>query len=145
MGAYKIKKSAWLRRRFIQSEILLDLESWFDVSEKLKEISKTDSTFQLLGDKSIMSMDSKTQNAYVLVEVLGIPKINYKVVDLEPCELLIYQYPQTAFDIDLVTLKARALSLMSVIMTPLEDHFHIVSDGLNLELHFFIQKDYIES
>ena len=145
MSAYKIKKSAWLRRRFIQSEILPNLESWFDISEKLKELSKTDSTFQLLGDKSIIAIDKNSQNSHVLVEVLGIPKVNLNVVDFEPCELLIYQYPQTAFSIDFETVKARALNLMSVITTPLEDHFHIVSDGLNLELHFFIQKDYIES
>ena len=145
MSAYKIKKSAWLRRRFIQSEILPNLESWFDISEKLKELSKTDSTFQLLGDKSIIAIDKNSQNSHVLVEVLGIPKVNLNVVDFEPCELLIYQYPQTAFSIDFETVKARALNLMSVITTPLEDHFHIVSDGLNLELHFFIQKDYIQS
>ena len=145
MSAYKIKKSAWLRRRFIQSEILPNLESWFDISEKLKELSKTDSTFQLLGDKSIIAIDKNSQNSHVLVEVLGIPKVNLNVVDFEPCELLIYQYPQTAFSIDFETVKARALNLMSVITTPLEDHFHIVSDGLNLELHFFIQKDYIHS
>jgi hypothetical protein len=145
MAAYKIKKIAWLRRRFIQSEALLGLESWFDVSEKLKELIKTDSTFQLVGDKTILSLDSKSQNAHVLVEVLGIPKINLKIVDHEPCELLIYQCPETAFSIDFATLKARALDLMGVIKLPLEDHFHIVSDGLNLELHFFIQKDYIHS
>ena len=145
MGAYKIKKKAWLRRRFIQSEALLDLGSWFDVSEKLKEISKTDSTFQLIGDKSIMALDSKSENAYVLVEVLGIPKINLKIVDLEACELFVYQCSETAFSVDFETLKTRALDLMSVIKLPLEDHFHIVSDGLNLELHFFIQKDYIDS
>jgi len=148
MGAYKIKKTAWLRRRFIQSEALLGLESWFDVSEKLKEIIKTDSTFQLVGDKTILSLDSKdlkSQNAHVLVEVLGIPKINLKIKDLEPCELLIYQCPEAAFSVDFETLKARALDMMGVIKLPLEDHFHIVSDGLNLELHFFIQKDYIHS
>lgn len=145
MAAYKIKKIAWLRRRFIQSEALLGLESWFDVSEKLKEIIKTDSSYQLVGDKTILRMDSKSQNAHVLVEVLGIPKINLKTIDVEAGELLIYQCPETAFSIDFDNLKARALDLMGVINLQLEDHFHIVSDGLNLELHFFIQKDYIHS
>ncbi len=145
MSAYKIKKSAWLRRRFIQSEMLLNLESWYDVSEKLKELSKTESSFQLLGDKSILSINKKSNRAHVLVEVLGIPKLNLKVVDFEPCELLIYQYPQSAFSIDFETVIARAFNMMSVIASPLKDDFHIVSDGLNLELHFFIQKDYIDS
>jgi hypothetical protein len=145
MAAYKIKKSARLRKRFIQSEALDKLEDWLDVSEKLKNQIKTDSTFQLVGDKTVVSINSVTQIGHVLVEVLGIPKVGLKHIDQEPCEFLLYSCPESAFDIDFETIKARAIDLMGVITHRLEDSFHIVSDGLNLELHFFIQKDYIHS
>lgn len=145
MAAFKIKKSARLRSRFIQSEALNKFESWFDISEKLKDQIKTDSTFQLVGDKTMLTIDTKTQTSHVLVEVLGIPKVGFKIIDQEPCELLIYSFPESAFEIDFDTVKARASDLMGVITHRLEDSFHIVSDGLNLELHFFIQKDYIHS
>lgn len=145
MAAYKIKKSARLRRRFIQSEALERFESWFDISEKLKDQIKTDSTFQLIGDKTVISINRKTGISHVLVEVLGIPKDGFKIIDQEPSELLIYNCPETPFEIDFESVKARAADLMRVITHRLEDTFHIVSDGLNLELHFFIQKDYIHS
>lgn len=145
MAAYKIKKSAQLRKRFIQSEALDNNESGFDVSEKLKDQIKTDSTFQIVGDKTIFRINPKTQISHVLVEVLGIPKVGFKILDLEPCELLVYSCPESAFEIDIEALKARAADLMGVITHRLEDSFHIVFNGLNLELHFFIQKDYIHS
>lgn len=145
MAAYKIKKSARLRKRFIQSEALERFESWFDISEKLKNQIKTDSTFQLVGDKTEISINLKTGISHVLVEVLGIPKDGFKILDQEPHELLIYACPETSFEIDFESIKARASDLMGVITHRLEDTFHIVSDGLNLELHFFIQKDYIHS
>lgn len=145
MAAYKIKKSARLRSRFIQSEALDKFEIGFDISEKLKDQIKTDSTFQLVGDKTVISYNAVTQSCHVLVEVLGIPKVGFKLIDQEPCELLQYACPESAFEIDFETLKARASDLMGVITHRLEDTFHIVSDGLNLELHFFIQKDYIHS
>lgn len=145
MAAYKIKKLSKLRRRFIESEALDKLENGFDISEKLKNQIKTDSTFQLIGDKTTISINSKTQIGHVLVEVLGIPKDGFRIFDQEPCELLLYTCPETSFEIDFETVKARAADLMGVITHRLEDTFHIVSDGLNLELHFFIQKDYIHS
>jgi hypothetical protein len=145
MAAYKIKKSARLRSRFIQSEALDKFGMGFDISEKLKDQIKTDSAFQLVGDKTIISHNAKTQISYVLVEVLGIPKVGFKLIDHGPCELLQYVCPESAFEIDFETLLGRASDLMGVITHRLEDTFHIVSDGLNLELHFFIQKDYIHS
>lgn len=145
MSTYKLKKIQWVRKRFVESEVLLSLGSWFDESFKLKEFIKLNSNFQLVGDKTIVKFDLKTSRANILVEVLGIPKINLKIIDYEPCDLLIYQCPETAFLLDFDALKARALDLMGGISLQLEEHFHIVSDGPNLELHFFIQKDYIHS
>lgn len=144
MAAYKIKKSARLRRRFIQSEALDNLSLWFDISESLKEKIKTDSTFQIIGDKSIVSVNPQTGVAHVMVEVLGIPKEGLKMIDLDPCELLIYDFPESAIEVDFDTIKTRARELSKVITHRLEDSYHIVFDGINLGLHFFIQKDYIE-
>lgn len=145
MAAYKIKKTARLRRRFIESEALERFESWFDISEKMKEQIKTDSTFQIVGDKSIVEVNYKTQVSHVLVEVLGIPQAGLQISDQEPSELLIYDFPESSFEIDFGAITVRAADLMSVITHRLEHSYHIVFDGLNLSLHFFIQKDYIES
>lgn len=145
MAAYKIKKTVRLRRRFIESEALERFESWFDISENLKEHIKTDSTFQIVGDKSVIAVNYKTQVGHVLVEVLGIPKVGLQIVDQEPCELLIYDFPESSFEIDFEAITTRAADLMKVITHRLEHSYHIVFNGLNLSLHFFIQKDYIES
>jgi hypothetical protein len=145
MAIQKIKKTSWLRRRFIQGKALRNLDTWLDEAEILKNKILTDSTYQLVGDKVILSFNPLTKIGHVLFEVLGIPGSSLQYVDLEPGDTLICELELGPFDVDFLTVIARAEALKQKITHSLEETFHIVFEGHNLALHFFIQKDYIQA
>lgn len=145
MAIQKVKKIHWSRRRFIVSPALKNLESWVDEAAALKSKIHTDSTYQIVGDKIILRVDSLTGAAHVLIEVLGIPQFNMPYIDFEPVDTLQCELSEGPFDVDFLTLLDRADTLRSRIGHDLESEFHIVLEGRNLTLHFFIQKDYIQA
>lgn len=145
MKSHKIKKTSWLRRRFIKSKALLEVLSWTDEASALREQILMDSAYQLVGDKVIVNINRKTQDAHVMIEVLGIPKIGLAFTDLEASTSLVYDFEESAFDVDFLTIKKRAEEIFRAVSYNLEDNYHIVFKAHNLALHFFIQKDYIES
>ena len=146
MAALKLKKMTWLRKRFAKSEALSNALDWMDVSESMKDSLLTSSSFQLVeAQKSIIEMNVKTGNAAVLIEVVGVPSTSIQTIDVGPSEALVYEYPMSVFDVDFLTLNKEASAIMAGIDHPLEEAFHIVFDGTHLALHFFIQKDYIQT
>ena len=145
MATQKIKKTSWLRRRFIKGSALQNPDSWVDEAFGLRKKIRSDSTFQLVGDKAELQVSFTRDEIHVLIEVLGIPQMGLSIIDQEPSEVLIYEFSEKAFEVDFATLKERAHELKRKISYPLEDSFHIVSEAENLALHFFIQKDYILS
>lgn len=145
MAIQKVKKISWSRRRFIVSAPLKNLEAWIDEAAALKTSIHTNSTYQIVGDKTILRVDSLTGACCVLIEVLGIPQFNMPYQDLEPVETLQCELSECPFEVDFLTLLDRADTLRSRIGHDLESKFHIVLEGRNLTLHFFIQKDYIQA
>lgn len=138
MAELKLKKISWLRRRFIQSVALHSLNDWSDVYEDLKREILTTSAFQLVGHKGVIQVESRSGTGHVLVEVVGVPKAGFESKDVEPQEVLVFEYPKTIFDVDFLTLKEEAKAIMSSIQKPLSETYHIVFDGNHLALHFFI-------
>lgn len=116
-----------------------------DEASLLREKILMDSAYQLIGQKVLLSINSRTQELRVMIEVLGIPKIGLSFTDIESKEGLIYEFPESAFDVDFLTIKKRAEDIIKAVSYNLEDNYHIVLEGKNLGLHFFIQKDYIHS
>ncbi|MBC7430378.1 MAG: hypothetical protein H7336_17320 [Bacteriovorax sp.] len=133
-----MKKISWLRRRFIRSASLHNLNDWPDAYEDLKEQILTSSAFQLVGHKKIIEISSTTSVGHVLLEVVGVPKPGFDSKDLEPQDVLVFDYPETGFNVDFLTLNQVVKGLMRGIPGPISDTYHIVFDGLNLSLHFFI-------
>lgn len=148
MTTTKLKKTSWGRRRFIKSEALPNLSSWSnwgDANEALRQRILSDSTYQMIGQKMILSLDVKTEVGNTLIEVLGIPRQDLAFLDMEPTSVLVYELEESPFDVDFLTVKKRAMEIMKGISYNLEDNFHIVAEGEKLGLHFFLQKDYIQS
>ncbi|MBC7712632.1 MAG: hypothetical protein H7177_04810 [Rhizobacter sp.] len=138
MADFKLKKISWLRRRFIRSASLQNLNDWTDVYEDLKEQILTSSAFQLVGHKGIIEINSTSGTAHVLLEVVGVPKAGFDSRDIEPQDVLVFDHPENSFSVDFLTLKKLATAIMKGIPGPISDTYHIVFDGLNLSLHFFI-------
>lgn len=145
MASLKLKKISWQRRRFIPSKALLDIHNWMDEREHLKESILNDSTFQVLGQKSVIEVNSVDFSARVLIEVVGIPKTELKSFDLEACDVLVFAVDSEALDLSFLELNSKAREILNGIAQPLSKTYHIVVEGAKLELHFFMQKDYIQS
>lgn len=145
MASITVKKKTWQRRRFIPSDALLNLHAWMDVAEDLKQRIFRDSTFQLLGNKTILEMNSQTGQGRVLLEVTGVPRASFESFDTIPTEVLVMECPESVFNLDFMTLKNRAAEVQKAISAPVALTYHIVLSGTKLELHFFVQKDYIQT
>ena len=127
-----------MRRRFVRSEILSNLNDWSDVFVDLKRTILASSAFQLVGSKSVVEIDTSTSKASVLIEVVGVPKTGILTEDHNPCEILVFEFPENAFNVDFLTLKSEAEAIISGIAQRLKPVYHIVFDGNHLALHFFI-------
>ncbi len=145
MAAIKLKKISWQRRRFIAGKALSDIHNWMDEKENLKEGILTNSTFQVIGQKSLIEVDSAALTTRVLVEVVGIPQAGLSSFDLEACDVLVFAPDESGLEMDFESLNARARDIIHGIAHPLSKTYHIVVEGAKLELHFFMQKDYIQS
>ncbi len=145
MAAIKLKKINWQRRRFIASAELLDLSLWMDADLLLRQKILTDSTYQLVGRKSIVEMSANFKKGRLLLEVVGVPKSDLPTFDVEAQTTLVWESPEEAFKVDFLALKERAGQVLQGSKQSLNDTYHIVLDGPKLELHFFVQKDYIHS
>lgn len=138
MAELKLKKINWQRRRFIRSASLAELSDWSDVYEDLKANILTETAYQLVGHKSIVEIESTTGQGHVLVEVVGVPKAGFPSEDVEPREVLVFDFQKSAFNVDFLALKHEAKAIMSGISHRLDSTYHIVFDGDHLALHFFI-------
>ena len=145
MSAIKLKKVSWLRRRFVKSEELADLSLWMDEDQKLREKMKTESGLQLVGRKSIIETNSKTQKGHLLLEVVGITQPGFLTQDVSESNVLVLECPEGPFHTDFLALNKKALQIINGTAHSISENYHIVLSGTKLELHFFIQKDYIHS
>lgn len=145
MGVLKLKKMKWQRRRFLKSAPITDLSSWMDVDASLRQRLLTESTFQLVGGKSILEISAQNQSASLLLEVLGVPTPSFLTVDLMPLEVLVLECPEESFKIDFEAVMGRARQVMNGAVQPISETFHLVIEGAKLELHFFRQKDYSQT
>ncbi|MBY0413516.1 MAG: hypothetical protein K2Q18_05095, partial [Bdellovibrionales bacterium] len=131
----KIKKISVLRKRFILGPSLLGQDlwpSWMDAALDLKQKIITDSTYQLVGDKVVLRVNEDSKSAQVLLEVLGIPQLGLRHLDQGPSEILIYEFPETIFDLDFAAIVDRAMALRTKIAHDLEEGYDIVFEGRNL-------------
>lgn len=143
----KMTKKAQLRKRFVSTGPLLNPENWAewsDLAATLKTQILKDSTFQLVGNKTILRIDSSGNRAHVLLEVLGIPQLGLGYTDQEALEVLVYEFPENIFEIDFFAVRDRARDIKRKIAHELDDVYDIVIEGHYLALHFFMQKDYIQ-
>lgn len=138
MNDLKLKKKSWLRRRFIVSPPLKSLNDWFDTYQGMKEQILTSSAFQLVGHMGVLEIESNSKTGRVLVEVVGVPRIGFLSKDIEAQEVLVFEHPRSAFEVDFLTLNQEARAIISEIRGSISDTYHIVFDGRNLALHFFI-------
>lgn len=134
----ELKKNSIGRRRFVKSATLHELFLWTDFYAKIIYEIQTSSTLQRVGKKKIIEINTKTNQAHLLVEVLGPPQLPFEILDMEPRVIFVYTHPLGIFEEDFNTIKKKAQSLKDQVLENLADFYHIVFDEEHLELHFFI-------
>lgn len=141
MSTLKLLKKSWGRRRFVQSDLISDLLAWEETALSLKEIILTKTNLQIVGPKVVIEL--RTQDARIMIEVLGLPVTIVAMTDFESSDVLIHPYPASIFEADFKTLLSKAREIKQKSPHPFEAFFHIVLDNHKIALHFFMQKDYI--
>ena len=145
MKALKLKSQIWLRKRYVVKKIdSSKLGLWFEEANSLKDQITHDSTFQLVGSKVGLELGSDGEWK-ILLEVLGSPQGAFVTLDDEgPLERLCFEVPESSFEIDFESLKKMMFDIKAAIPRKTTPRVHFVVDGAKLELHFFVQKDYIQ-
>jgi hypothetical protein len=138
METIKLKKRSVPRKRFVISERLNSLDTWFFDYESMKNLILTNSAFQLVGKKVVLEIDEKSNSSSILIEVVGVPSMDLITIDSASREVLIYEYPKSVFDVDFKEVRKVAKGLINSTLGLSETTYHIVFDGSHLSLHFFI-------
>ncbi len=146
MATLKLKSQHFQRRRYVvDNEPNITEDNWFDQGKLLKKRIREDSSFQIVGSKTILEMD-ETGKWSLLFEVIGPPQSGFQTRDDNgPFEILSYSVQEGPFMTDFPMIKKKVAELRGLIPRKLTPRVQFVIDGAKLELHFFVQKDYIQS
>lgn len=144
MTTVKLKSQHFKRRRFVKSDEIIGPDVWYDTAQALREKILRDSSFQLVGAKTIVESNEQTK-ATVLFEVIGPPQAGFQHFDLDPVEILSFEAEENPFEVDFPTIREKAMAIKASIPRKLSPKVQFVIDGTKLELHFFVQKDYIQT
>lgn len=143
MTALRLIKKQWGRRRFAKKELQSDLLLWEEEALALKEQLLTSTNLQIIGPKTILEFSK--EKTFLMIEVVGLPTKDLELVDFQEQTVLVYRCQESVFEADFLGLLARAGEIQQKIPHPMEDFFHLVLDNYKIELHFFMQKDYIQA
>lgn len=144
------------RKRFIKTPPLKDPSEWLAELAGLKDFLATSTSFQIVGHKVYFEISMDDPAPRLMLEVLGVPvaldQNNLVLADQEATDELVHRLEGgDLFGIDLDQLIATAKTLQQSLKNTLLrsnsgicDLFQIVYDNEKIELHFFIQKDYIQ-
>lgn len=150
-----LKKFHVGRKRFLKIS-LENPSDWLAQLARLKDFIAIESSFQVVGNKIYFEISMEPGTTKMMLEVLGPPvAIDQKeliLADRDANEVLVHHLEGVdLFGIDydqlLKTAKGLQRGLKNSLMdsnTDICDIFHIVYDNEKIELHFFIQKDYIQ-
>jgi hypothetical protein len=138
------------RMRFISaSNIHLNSILWQQQVYELKSYLRQNSQYQLNDYKIYWSCDFELNNCIAEISVLGpdteLPS-DLKTYNQEAGNFWIAKLPSSTFNsyfFDFDSLKPEILMILENIPGEIGKKFHLVMDDEKIELHFFLEKDYI--
>jgi hypothetical protein len=138
------------RKRFIgPKNIFLSSVDWQSSLFAFKFFIKNNTQLQILDNWVYWYCDGDLEVARPYLNVLGTTNFNdsnYTIMDFQPEPFWtksINNLLQPALDGDFDTLKLQVLDAIGDIPGELSKTFHLVMGEEKIELHFFLQKDYI--
>lgn len=148
MTTVKLKSQQFKKRRFVSSDEFITIDGWYDSAQRLREKILRHSSFQLVGGKTILESFNEIngqEKLSLFFEVIGPPQTGFQHFDLDPVEVLSFVAEENPFKVDFLTIKEKAMAIKASIPRKLRSKVQFVIDGTKLELHFFVQKDYIQT
>ncbi|MGZ3788220.1 MAG: hypothetical protein ACXVLQ_06830 [Bacteriovorax sp.] len=138
------------RRRFIKTPPLRNQEEWLAELGTLKDFLFKETHLQIVGSKTYLEFSN--EGLALMLQVLGVPPYleqkALELVDLEASPVLVYQWERDLFQVDFDELFLTSRSILGGLAAKgevLSAVYHIVFDDEKIELHFFRQKDYIQT
>jgi hypothetical protein len=147
MKSLKLNKVSYQRRRFVLQKIDEVHDDIFSAQIDLKRRLSTESLFQITNHDESLLISSKN-GIFICLEVIGIPQKSFLHQDVEAHNLYILKSQQSMYFNDFPSIKSEGDKIwhfLSQKWPKMEEFYQIVMKGNNLELHFFQQKDYIQS
>jgi hypothetical protein len=135
------------RTRFIGAlDISLNSRDWLSKIFEFKELIRSNSQYQFVDNKIYWHLNRKLKRSSPYLSIIGSQALlgpNISVIDEE--EMAYWAVP---FDFDLYSLSFDSLELALIsalvkIPPEMDENFHLVVEEEKIELHFFLQKDYI--
>ena len=149
----KLIKQKIGRTRYLEIFTEFHHSDWLKLINEIKLKISLESHLQLVGHKIHFGFNSLEFKVRPLIPVIGLPAIidqnNLRIVDRESQEILIFHdNSENLFSISFEELLDKAKNLHSKLARKPEARispdFDLVFDNEKIELHFFIQKDYIQ-
>lgn len=160
MKNIKLKKTYFIRKRFIKTAPLKNQEEWLAESERVKEFIREKSNLQIVGTKIYFEILKESEHPSMMLEVIGTPisqdllapGLDLELYDQESTEVYIHKLSKIdLFKSDFSqliqlgwTLYRSLNKLLTESESPFCETFQLVFDNEKIELHFFSQKDYIQ-
>jgi hypothetical protein len=143
-----LEKSYRGRMRFLGApEISLESEFWLSQTYAFKTFIRESTNYQIIDNGIYWLCNFDLTQTIASVCILGTPKeIERKVImidqnpgDFWKCQIEVNGEKLVTLD----DLKLKILPILASIPPEMDPNFHLVMNEEKIELHFFLQKDYI--
>ncbi len=134
------------RQRFLgNTKIEIESNNWMSQIFAFKSLIRSQTQYQLIDNKVYWDCDRSLDNCVPMLAIIGTPvehDPSFIIQDFEAGSFWIKSLP---FHQDFVfpELKTQIISVLPEIPLEMGQNFHLVIDDEKIELHFFLQKDYI--
>ena len=136
--------------RFIgPHHLFLNSENWQSKIFEFKSLIRSNTQFQLLDNLIYWQCDRGLNACTPFLAAIGTNSFEHseiKVMDVEAAPFwtkIIKDSPGSPLEWDFDTLKLKVVDILKEIPPQFDKSFHLVMGDEKIELHFFLQKDYI--
>lgn len=137
------------RMRFLAApNISLDANNWQAACFEFKSFVRDNTQYQLVDNLIYWHCNTELSQCFLMIPVLGPPvELNHQAVlyDIEKGPYWIARLDPSIslLEMGFEPVKAQVISVLKTILPEMGKNFHLVMDDKKIELHFFLQKDYI--
>jgi hypothetical protein len=136
------------RMRFLgTADIFLNTENWHSKISEFKSFIRKNTNYQLIDNRVYWQCNPDLSECIPLLGVIGTPMVLDRPVVLVDTESGRYWVREIDFfsiyNATFDSIRPQIISILETIPPQMGKIFHLVMDEEKIELHFFLEKDYI--